>query len=481
MLRALAVMAVVLLAACTEPFLLRIPTLQAPAVGSTALALGTACSEGQECASGRCVDGVCCGEACAGACEACNVSGSEGRCAAVPGGTDPAHECGPKGTVNVELGDFADVHVGACAGVCNGQRACVFALADTPCGDARCSGEATTRSFACNGSGVCVASDGDCGRYACIDGSCRTNCAAPDHCRAADYCNVAATQCAARKLDGASCAQPYECEHDVCANPTSGATKLCCATQCNEPGMSCDAPGAVGTCSCGSITCANGCRLFYKDADSDAHGDEFGTLANGRALAGCVGTPMLTQGGFNWYPNDLPQKGRLDCDDNDAETFRGQTTGFDPARAHPVVGMSAYDFDCDGVETKTLAAFGNGCQVCTLQYDSTILGANFGQCHNTGQSSPCCAVHPELPNHCGMIRDPATQSDGRTGFTCGFDPATGQCTGKFVREGFAGNVECGQAGAWKVCGDCVPDNCGPNWEPCPPPQTTDPTKKMRCR
>jgi hypothetical protein len=54
---------------------------------------GAMCSTGPECASGLCVDGVCCDGACTGVCLACNVSGKEGTCAPVPGGTDPAGEC----------------------------------------------------------------------------------------------------------------------------------------------------------------------------------------------------------------------------------------------------------------------------------------------------------------------------------------------------------------------------------------------------
>jgi hypothetical protein len=37
---------------------------------------------------------VCCGSACAGPCEACNLPGSAGACTAAVAGTDPANECG---------------------------------------------------------------------------------------------------------------------------------------------------------------------------------------------------------------------------------------------------------------------------------------------------------------------------------------------------------------------------------------------------
>ena len=38
------------------------------------------CTSGSQCSSGNCVDGYCCNSACSGACDACNVAGSEGTC-----------------------------------------------------------------------------------------------------------------------------------------------------------------------------------------------------------------------------------------------------------------------------------------------------------------------------------------------------------------------------------------------------------------
>ena|GEM_PF-3032678 len=67
---------------------------------------GDACSDGATCASGHCVDGVCCESACDGVCEACDVAEQTGLCVAYAAGTDPANECS---------GD----------GVCSGERACV--------------------------------------------------------------------------------------------------------------------------------------------------------------------------------------------------------------------------------------------------------------------------------------------------------------------------------------------------------------------
>jgi hypothetical protein len=50
--------------------------------------LGEYCSENLECASGFCVDGVCCENACSQKCQACNLSGYAGSCRMVSNGTD---------------------------------------------------------------------------------------------------------------------------------------------------------------------------------------------------------------------------------------------------------------------------------------------------------------------------------------------------------------------------------------------------------
>jgi MYXO-CTERM domain-containing protein len=51
------------------------------------------CERDGMCSSGHCIDGFCCDGSCDGTCEACNVTGHEGFCSAVPEGTDPRDEC----------------------------------------------------------------------------------------------------------------------------------------------------------------------------------------------------------------------------------------------------------------------------------------------------------------------------------------------------------------------------------------------------
>jgi hypothetical protein len=60
--------------------------------------LGAACGATNECKSGFCTDGVCCGEACTETCKSCNLTGSVGSCAFVPANsrdTTGPNPCGP--------------------------------------------------------------------------------------------------------------------------------------------------------------------------------------------------------------------------------------------------------------------------------------------------------------------------------------------------------------------------------------------------
>ncbi len=64
-------------------------------------AAGTACGNPNDCASGFCVDGMCCASACVGLCESCNGQ-TPGQCGAIAPGTDPRDECPGSGTCTGE-------------------------------------------------------------------------------------------------------------------------------------------------------------------------------------------------------------------------------------------------------------------------------------------------------------------------------------------------------------------------------------------
>ncbi|MFO0556266.1 MAG: serine/threonine-protein kinase [Polyangiaceae bacterium] len=71
----------------------------APPSAAAGATLGASCAYDALCASGHCVDGVCCDLPCDGVCEACTPSkkatgGGPGGCGYVTAGEDPARECG---------------------------------------------------------------------------------------------------------------------------------------------------------------------------------------------------------------------------------------------------------------------------------------------------------------------------------------------------------------------------------------------------
>jgi MYXO-CTERM domain-containing protein len=97
---------------------------------------GQACTAASGCASGFCVDGVCCDKACTGDCKACNLTGHTGTCTPQMAGSDPDGECG-QGT-------------GVCKSSCDGVGACSFPLG-SPCGTC----------LVCDGIGACTRTDPD--------------------------------------------------------------------------------------------------------------------------------------------------------------------------------------------------------------------------------------------------------------------------------------------------------------------------------
>jgi len=96
---------------------------------------GTACSSASVCASGFCVDGVCCESACDGACVSCNQTGRAGKCTAYTIGSDPESECGAGSD--------------PCRMVCNGAGACDAPQYGIPCGTCA----------VCDGWGTCAPPD----------------------------------------------------------------------------------------------------------------------------------------------------------------------------------------------------------------------------------------------------------------------------------------------------------------------------------
>ncbi len=153
-----------------------------PCVGGSCgpKANGTACTSAAQCTSGNCVDGYCCDLACAGQCQACDLTATPGTCSTVKTGE-------PHGTRAACAGS------GACQGACLGGSAtgCAFPDAGTECSAASCTGTSESLATGCNGAGACpTPTTQSCGNYTCGTTACLTACTSSAQCVSPTTCNT---------------------------------------------------------------------------------------------------------------------------------------------------------------------------------------------------------------------------------------------------------------------------------------------------
>ena len=238
---------------------------------------GTACGMANECASGFCTDGFCCDARCDGKCSACSnakTGQANGRCAAVPSGSDPDNECASDPTKPCGLDGF-----------CNGANACRVVALNTACGTAAC---ASTNQFTpagtCDGVSLCrPGTPRTCsGGLTCASTSaCKTTCMGDADCVSGNYCS--AGSCLPKKGGGISCNAGGECATGICSGD-----KRCCNAACNASGgcQSC----TTGTCTTNGSVCGNACvntqtSTMYCGSCTNACTNRLGT----GGVAKCVG------------------------------------------------------------------------------------------------------------------------------------------------------------------------------------------------
>ncbi len=184
------------------------------------------CSVNNDCASGYCVDGVCCNSACTGTCVACSAgkkgSGPDGTCGSIGSGLDPDNECTVQGAPGCATG-----------GACNGSGACqVYPPSGTVCLAASCVGAILQKADTCNGVGSCVDQGvQDCSPFACSGGACLSTCSSDAQCAPAAYCN--APSCTPKKVTGQLCGAPNQCQSGLCIDG------VCCGTTCSGTCFAC--------------------------------------------------------------------------------------------------------------------------------------------------------------------------------------------------------------------------------------------------
>ncbi len=196
---------------------------------------GQACGAANQCISGFCTDGVCCGTGPCGTCQACNVNGL-GSCAPIPAGTAaPSGQC---------------ASTGACGntGACNGAGACALAATSVTCAPATCSGTTYTPASFCSGTGSCTpAGTSSCAPYVCGAGSCKTTCNLDTDCVPVNgnntYCTGTGGACLQVKSNGVACFSNHECSSLNCVDG------VCCGSPSCPTCQACNVSGSAGTCA----------------------------------------------------------------------------------------------------------------------------------------------------------------------------------------------------------------------------------------
>jgi hypothetical protein len=231
----------------------------ATSVCEAALTEGSACTSPASCKSGFCVDGVCCGTACTGQCQACDET--PGKCVIITGKPHGSRQaCEGQGTT--------------CGATCGGkaQDACAFPGKATACAPASCQLDKRITTT-CDGKGACVENPAQvCAPYRCDPTGCLTTCASSNDCTTGNACGadhtcspeVAGTCDGAHTLKGGPAGDqdctPYACNVTACRT-------LCDTSADCAAGYVCDSQQGQGKCVAASAPAAEsdsggcGCRV----------------------------------------------------------------------------------------------------------------------------------------------------------------------------------------------------------------------------
>jgi subtilisin-like proprotein convertase family protein len=213
---------------------------------------GETCSgptAGNECKSDFCVDGVCCENACDGACEACNLTDTEGTCTGHAAQTDPESDCelcfacdGAGGCVSADAGtdpkdecETSSQETCGFDGTCDGAGACRDWIDGTVCKVQECIDWTLHLADTCDGAGTCVDAGTEfCEPYICngAGSACLTMCEAHGDCFMGYYCD-GNQECVQKKELGEPCGEAVECQSDKCVDG------FCCASDCTAQCMTC--------------------------------------------------------------------------------------------------------------------------------------------------------------------------------------------------------------------------------------------------
>lgn len=258
--------------------------------------IGASCDVGGECESGFCADGVCCNQACTGACLSCDQLNKVGECSPVPAGADDKRKiC--KATEVAGCGE---------TGKCDGNGACAKYAKGTVCGGAMCSGNDGIPASECDGNGTCVAGKPiACAPNVCRGNTCLDKCMTDADCTGGAVCTNGS--CGLKPL-GASCKNQGECASGHCADG------FCCNKAC------------AGTCEYCAFSTNRGKCTTVPAGDDDPRDD-------------CKAK----------NPSTCKENGK--CNGNGACQLFGEGTPCSEQSCNATTNMQVYAKQCDGLGT----------------------------------------------------------------------------------------------------------------------------------
>ncbi len=269
------------------------------------IATGSACQLDADCMTGACRDGVCCENACTGACRACAAAYTgldNGKCGPVNNGIDPHDDCADQ-TATDRCGQD---------GQCNGAGQCRKVQSGQSCSDATCAGATFTAAGQCDGNGTCQPGMSmNCGGYPCATTGCAAPCTLDSQCPNGSYCSNGT--CKTRKLVGTGCAANGECalgfcspDGVCCTAACAGACQACTKALTGQPDGTCASTqlgldprndcstDAASTCGHdGTCDGKGGCHFYDSSTSCNASSCSGSTFTPGSSCDGaghCVAT-----------------------------------------------------------------------------------------------------------------------------------------------------------------------------------------------
>jgi VCBS repeat protein len=180
---------------------------------------GSPCNLGTQCASGFCVDHVCCESSSCPTGQSCNVSPNQGVCS-VPG------------PIGIPCTSGTQCQSGQCVdGFCCASASCP---SGNFCNTGVCSPPAD------NGANCSL--DEQCASGHCVDGICCDS----EACPVGEFCNIPgfAGMCTPPEPQGSPCTVVEQCQTGLFCTD-----HFCCDQRICPAGMTCDNPGSEGTCA----------------------------------------------------------------------------------------------------------------------------------------------------------------------------------------------------------------------------------------